>query len=58
MIKELLEVAPKTDFFWIFFANKFDGFIDRLINNNISNFILDHIDLKLNYVNVVAVPVV
>ena len=40
MVKNLSAVAPKTDFFWIFFAEWFNGFIVLLNSNNISNFIL------------------
>ena len=48
MVKNLSAVAPKTDFFWIFFGEWFNGFIVLLNSNNISNFMLGHNHLKLN----------
>lgn len=43
-LKKSSALAPKTeDFFWIFSADPFNGY-----NNKISNFILGYSDLKLN----------
>ena len=43
-VKKSSALAPKTeDFFWIFSADPFNGY-----NNKISNFILGYSDLKLN----------